>query len=83
MINNNTDTALNVAFSRFWGYNNPEAEACRSYEHAFSLFLIQRCLRGTPLGFCLRVILKEKPINLEKATFSVLSVLLLIYDCEI
>ena len=48
-----------------------------------SFFFIQRCLRGTPLGFCLRVIVKEKPINHEKATFSVLSVLFLIYDCEI
>ena len=34
---------------------------------------------STPLGFCLRVIVNEKPRNLEKTTSSVLSVLLLIY----
>ena len=35
--------------------------------------IIQFRLRGTPLGFCLRVIVNEKPLNLE--TFSVLSVI--------
>ena len=35
-------------------------------------------MRLTPLGFCLRVIVNEKPLNLEKTTSSVLSVLLLI-----
>ena len=40
---------------------------------------IQSCLRGTHLGFCHRVIVKEKTLNLEKTTYSVLSVLLLIY----
>ena len=37
-------------------------------------------MRVTPLGFCLRVVVHEKPQNLEKTTSSVLSVLLLIYD---
>ena len=41
--------------------------------------VIQRCMRVTPLGFCLRVIVNEKPLNLENTTSSVLSVLLLIY----
>ena len=36
-------------------------------------------MRVTPLGFCLRVIVNEKPLNLVKTTSSVLSVLLLIY----
>ena len=36
-------------------------------------------MRVTPLGFCLRVIVNEKPLNLEKTTYGVLSVLLLIY----
>ena len=45
-----------------------------------SLFLsIQGCMRVTPLGRCLRVIVNEKRLNLEKTTSSVLSVLLLIY----
>ena len=42
--------------------------------------LIQREMRVTPLGFCLRVILNENPLNFEKTTSIVLSVLLLIYD---
>ena len=33
-------------------------------------FVIQRFLRRTPLGFCLRVIVKEKPLNFEKTTSS-------------
>ena len=33
----------------------------------------------TPLGFCLSVIVKEKPLNLETTTSSVLSVSLLIF----
>ena len=41
--------------------------------------VIHRGMRVTPLGFCLRVIVNEKPLNLEKTTSSVLSVLLLIY----
>ena len=36
--------------------------------------VIQRGMR-----FCLRVIVNEKPLNLEKTTSSVLSILLLIY----
>ena len=39
-------------------------------------------MRITHLGFCLRVIVNEKPINLEKTKSSVLSVLFLIYDFE-
>ena len=34
----------------------------------------------TPLGFCLRVIVNENPLNLENTTSSVLFVLLLIFD---
>ena len=37
-------------------------------------------LCGTPLGFCLRVIGNEKPLNIEKTISGVLSVLLLVYD---
>ena len=37
-------------------------------------------MRVTPLGLCLMVIVNSKPLNLEKTTSSVLSVLLLIYD---
>ena len=33
------------------------------------------------LGFCLRVIVIEKTLNLERTTSSVLSVILLIYGC--
>ena len=41
--------------------------------------VIQRGKRVTSLGFFLRVIVNQKPLNLEKTTSSVLSVLLLIY----
>ena len=42
--------------------------------------VIQSCLRGTPLGFFHRIIVNKTPLNLEKTTYSVLSVLLLICD---
>ena len=49
---------------------------------SFSL-VIQRGMHVTPLGFCLRVIVNEKPVNLEKMISSVLSsVLLLIYGFQ-
>ena len=41
--------------------------------------VMQRGMCVTPLGFCFRVIVNEKPLNLEKTTSSVLSDLLLIY----
>ena len=37
-------------------------------------------MRVTSSGFCLWVIVNGKPLNLEKTTFSVLSVLLYIYN---
>ena len=43
--------------------------------------VIQRGMRVTPLGFFLRVIGIEKPLNIEKTIFSIQSVLLLIYGC--
>ena len=45
--------------------------------------VIQRGMRVTPLGVRLRVIVKEKPLNLENTTSSVLSVLFLIYAFSI
>ena len=46
-----------------------------------SLYLvIQRGMRVTSLDFCLRDIVNKKTLNLEQATSSVLSVLLLIYE---
>ena len=42
--------------------------------------VIQRGMRVTPLGFCFRVIVNEKLLNLEKTTSSVRYVLLLIYE---
>ena len=70
----------------FFVHNNPEAEAQRSsvqVAHALSLSCSSvRYLRGTSLGFCLRVTVNQKTLNLDKTTFSVLSVLLLIYEGE-
>ena len=62
------------------------AEAQRSYVHAALNDKTEReSMRVTPLGFLLRVIVNEKPLNLKKTTSSVLSVLLLIYayNCEL
>jgi len=36
-----------------------------------------RCLLGTPLGICLKLIVNKKTLNLEKTTSSVLSVILI------
>ena len=41
---------------------------------------VLRRMRVTPLDLCLRVIVNEKPYNLEKTISSDLSVLLLIYE---
>ena len=81
--NNNTDKILDVVFSRFRGFSFTKTlrQRPKGVTHMLSLCLvIQRCLRGTPLGFCHRVIVNEKPVNLEKTTSSVLSVFLLTYD---
>ena len=43
-------------------------------------FVIQVSMRVNPLRLCLRFNVNEKPLNLEKTTSTVLSVLLLIYD---
>ena len=43
-----------------------------------SLCVIQCCMRVTSLGLCLGVV-NEKPLNLEKTTSIVFSVLLVIY----
>ena len=60
-------------------HNNPVAEAQWSYAHAALNYKTEREPVLIPLGLCLRVIVNEKPLNLEKTTSNVLSVLLLIY----
>ena len=65
-------------------YKNSEAEAKRSSaESAHALSLSLSCNSTLParnsFGLCLRVIVNQKPLNLEMTTSSVLSVLLLIY----
>ena len=57
-------------------------EAQRSFAYA-ALNTRQRereSMRAIPLGFGIRVIMYETPLNLEKTTYSVLSVMLFIYD---
>ena len=41
--------------------------------------VIQRCLRATPLGFYLRVIVNEKPLNLGQTTSIVLSMFKILF----
>ena len=82
MLNNNK--LLASSWCRDLGvfvHINPEAEAQRSYAHALSLSCNLTLPEWPYLGR-LRVIVKEKPLNLEKPTFSVLSVLLLIYGIK-
>jgi len=57
----------------------PSAEAQKSYVHAPSLSFNSMLSVWNSFGHCLRVIVNETPLNLEKTTSSVLSVLLLIY----
>ena len=60
-------------------HNNPEAEAQRSHEHTLSLSCnsTSNSFGLLPQGYC-----KRKPLNLEKTTSHVLSVLLLTYGCR-
>ena len=83
---NNTDRTLDVVFSRFRGFPFTiiEAEPQRSYAHSAQNYktdreLVLRHMRLTPLGSCLRGIVNENPLNIERTTFRVLSMLLLIY----
>ena len=45
--------------------------------HTLNIITILRSMRVTPLGVRLRVIVNETPLNLEKTTSSVLSVILI------
>ena len=48
----------------FFVHNNPEAETQRSYAHVASNYKTERengCV--TPLGFCLKFIVNEKPLK--------------------
>ena len=63
-------------------HNNHEAEAQRSYVHVALNYNIEsenarNSFELLPQGYC-----ERKPLNLEKTTSSVLSVLLLIYGCK-
>ena len=63
-------------------HNNPEADVQSSYAHAAWNYKTDRepvllRLRVTLLGFCLWVIVNEKPLNLEKTTISFLFVILI------
>ena len=59
-------------------HNHPDAEVKRSNVHAQEREPVLPRIRLTPLGFCLGVIVNEKPLHFEKTTSSVLSMLLLI-----
>ena len=75
---NNTDITLDVVFSRFMGFSFRITMRLHGVKRMRSLCpVIQRGLRGTPLGFCLIVIVNEKSVNLEKTTPIVLSVILI------
>ena len=79
LITKQIDRYMSSIQDFFFINNYPEAEGKRSYSLLSLCLVIQHGIRVTSLGFCLRIIMNEKPINLEKTTSSVLSVLLLIY----
>ena len=82
-LNNNNRENNRCRFSKFRGFSFTITlrQKPKGVMRMQSLFLvIQRLMRVTHLGFCLRVIVKEKVLNLEKITSSVLSVSLLIYE---
>ena len=76
---------IQIEFSSFqdlgvFVHNNPQTEAQRTFTRIPLCITRQReRMRVIHLGLCLRDIVNEKPINLEKTTSSVLSVLLLLY----
>ena len=65
---------MNEKDQNFEIYNNPEAEAHKSYAHAGWMTRQRESMRVTPLVFFLRIIANEIPLNFEKTTSSVLSV---------
>ena len=58
----------------FFVQNNFNEEAQRSYAHPYCHL---HGVRVTPLGFCFRVFVNEKPLNLEKTISSVISVIVI------
>ena len=77
-INNNSDRTIDVFFSRFrcssftiWRKTGSLSLSCNSTQHARNSFW------SLSQGY-IRVIVNERPLNREKTTSSVLSVLLLI-----
>ena len=77
---NNTDRKIDVVFSRLNGFSftiilrqKPEGVPRRQRW----ITRQRESMRVTLLGLCLRVIVNEKLLNLEKTTSSVLSVLLI------
>ena len=61
---------------------NPKEESLRSFAQAMINYKTERereRMRVTPLGLCLRVIVNEKSLNLEKTTLSFLSLLIFIF----
>ena len=77
-----TDGTVDVVFSRFMCVSFTITLRQKPKEVTSILSLCLVIQRVTPLDFCLRVIVNEKPLNLEKTTSSVLSVLLLTYGCR-
>ena len=78
MIKKNTNKKLDVVFSRIrsFSFQKNLRQKPKGVTHKLSLCLvIQRSMRVTPLGFCLRTILNKIPLNLERTTSRVLSLL--------
>ena len=76
-INNTADRTLDVVFSRFKGFSFTITQ--RSYGQAVLNYTTEREQPRNSFELLTQSYCERKPLNLEKTTSSVLSVILLIY----
>ena len=62
--------------SRDFSFTITLRQKLKGVTRMLSLLVIQRCIRVTPLGFYIRVIVNEKHLNLENTMYIGVSVLL-------
>lgn len=62
--------------SRDFSFTITLRQKLKEVTRMLSLLVIQRCIRVTPLGFYIRVIVNEKHLNLENTMYIGVSVLL-------
>ena len=68
--------ARSLSRSRDFSFTITLRQKLKEVTRMLSLLVIQRCIRVTPLGFYIRVIVNEKHLNLENTMYIGVSVLL-------